>query len=325
MDLGKDCRGWKLLQDSSSIPSCLGRVTGVGSANAYGSASPSCLSEMLSDLALTLRPELASDDDARWHASIVRGAADPGDLRPSAGMKDQYVADVNDFYKYALLRELANAHDGRLIVAWMRTPPDATRDGRHLEYLERPELFRPMDPELFDALQQLVRADMRAVAAVEERDVVPAAAFCSELIRDDATERAEWFARLRSVRCPGDLVFFDPDNGLAVPSVRSGRRGSCKYLYWSELAEALQADRSACIYQHYARRRRAVYLEELGERMRDLRPGTEVAAVMTPRVAFMLAGTRKQIDVFCDAASGLIARCPGTMQWWRLQGVSATV
>jgi len=170
-----------------------------------------------------------------------------------------------------------------------------------------------MDPDVFDALKEIVRDDVRTVAAVEEREIVPASAFRSELIIDSATHRAEWFAELRRTWGPGDLVFFDPDNGLAVPSVPEGRRNSSKYLYWSELADALGDDRSTCVYQHFARRKRGAHLNELGARIRELRVGVEVAAVTTPRVAFVLAGRRERVDVLRRAAARVVARAQGAM------------
>jgi hypothetical protein len=309
----EDCGGREMQQNSLSAASCLGRVAGVRSAHAHRSACDPGFRNVLSNLALAFGTKLSADDDACRHAPIVRREAALGDLRRSASVKDQYVGDVNDFYKYALLRELAPAHNGRLIVAWMRTPGDGTGDGRHLAYLQRPNIFRRIDPNLFDALQEIVRHQARTVAAVEERGIVPASAFHSEPIADNAAKRTEWFAGLGRILKPGDLVFFDPDNGLAVRSVPPGRKNSAKYLYWSELAEALQDERSVCIYQHFGRRARDAHLKELADRIGGVRAGIEIAAVTTPRVAFLLAGTRDRLDVLRDAAWRLVARAQCNM------------
>jgi hypothetical protein len=307
-----------MLQDATCVTPRLSRMSGVWSAHADGSARSPRLYEMLRNLAFSLGAELAPDNDARWHAWIVRGAADSGAVARFRRMKDQYVGDVNDFYKYALLREMAGADDGRLVVAWMRTAPDATRDGRDLGYLASPERFRAVDPELFDRLSQVVVAGNRSLAAVEQRGILPAAAFYSELVSDDAAGRAEWFRRLRAILRPGDLVFFDPDNGLEVRSVRPGRQNASKYLHWLELSEALERKRSLCVYQHFARRPRVVHLEELAGGIRGLKPSVAVAFVVTPRVAFLLAGEAHPVENLCRAAQRVIARSPGTMSLLRL-------
>src|ERR1700722_7976579 len=65
-------------------------------------------------------------------------------------MKDQYVADVNDYLKYSLLRALSSAHAGTLHVCWMRTARDGRSDGSRLAYLADPAGFRSLGPIGFD-------------------------------------------------------------------------------------------------------------------------------------------------------------------------------
>ena len=62
-------------------------------------------------------------------------------------MKNQYVADVNDFLKYAFLRAVAK-RDLHLTVVWMLTASDAGTDGQRLRYLADPGRFRQVDPLL---------------------------------------------------------------------------------------------------------------------------------------------------------------------------------
>jgi hypothetical protein len=65
-------------------------------------------------------------------------------------MKEQYVGDLNDYRKYALLRALAAGGENRIAVAWMLTPPDDRNDGNKRAYLDQPEKHRRFDPDLFD-------------------------------------------------------------------------------------------------------------------------------------------------------------------------------
>jgi hypothetical protein len=69
-------------------------------------------------------------------------------------VKEQYVGDVNDYRKYALLRALADGGRTKIGVAWMLTPPDGRPDGNMLAYLEKPS-FRTFDPGLFDLMRQV--------------------------------------------------------------------------------------------------------------------------------------------------------------------------
>jgi hypothetical protein len=229
-------------------------------------------------------------------------------------MKDQYVGDVNDFCKYALLRELSGAIEGRLVVAWMLTAADGRTDGRHLSYLQRPETYRSPDPELFDQLACLLESGERSVAAVEAADILPGARFHSDRLDGSQQRRGEWFAKLAASVRPRDLVFFDPDNGLAVSSVPPGRRDSCKYLYWQELRKMLALGGTVCVYQHFPRRERVAYLRDLSERIRALNDRVDVHAVGSSRVAFILAGSQPMFGRLTDAAHRVVERLPGVLR-----------
>jgi hypothetical protein len=65
-------------------------------------------------------------------------------------MKEQYVGDINDYRKYALLRALAGGGKIKIGVCWMLTPRDNRSDGNKLNYLKNPNKWRRYDPSLFD-------------------------------------------------------------------------------------------------------------------------------------------------------------------------------
>ena len=229
-------------------------------------------------------------------------------------MKDQYVGDINDFCKYALLRAMSAVHDGRLVVAWMLTPPDGRSDGGQIAYLKRPERFRTVDPDLFDGLAEQLTSRTRSVAAIEATGILAGASFHSTPLPDAAAERHSWFAELTENLQPRDLVFLDPDNGLAVPSVPVGRRHSAKYLYWGELETVLADGRSACIYQHFPRRERVAFVRELRDRIEALIPGIATGAVGSPRVAFILAAPPSDLRRLMGAAVRVTERLPGLLR-----------
>ena len=221
-------------------------------------------------------------------------------------MKNQYVGDINDYLKYGLLRDLARGELG-LGVVWMLTPSDSRNDGRRLSYLSQRSKYRPIDPALFDSLGQIVYSDSRTVHAVEGAGLLPASAYVSGELHDDLTRRYGYFTGVWTVTQGSKLVFFDPDNGLAVASVRKGSRASSKYLYWDELETAYSQEASVVVYQHFPRRTRALFLKELASRCRDVVGAGHVSALVTSHVAFVvLSQPRHEIEL--DARLRAFAR-----------------
>lgn len=203
-------------------------------------------------------------------------------------MKNQYFGDINDYRKYGLLRALCG-DELSLAVCWMLTADDGSADGRRLEYLDRPLLYRPLDPPLFDLLQEAVLRDAdRRVARVESSNLLPGAAFHSDLLTDDAAEREGYFRTAMRCASGQDLLFFDPDNGLEVKSIPPDSRGSCKYLYHAEFAAAWKVGHSLLVYQHFPRVDRRKYLRKLAEKTMAALGAKRMVAAWTSHVAFLL-------------------------------------
>jgi len=223
-------------------------------------------------------------------------------------MKNQYVADINDYRKYGLLRILAG--ECSLGVWWMRTLDDGGGDGQKLAYLADPARWRHHDPALFDGLARIIAGGGRGVARVESSGLVPAR-FFAEITPDDRAERVEHFARAAGALAGADLVFVDPDNGLEVGSVSYGGRRSGKYLFWHEAAALSARGQSLLIYQHFPRRERSAYLRELGVAMLDRLGVPEAVVFRTPHVAFLLAIQARHADGLRRAARVVRARWAG--------------
>jgi hypothetical protein len=201
-------------------------------------------------------------------------------------VKDQYVGDINDYLKYALLRRLAGTTG--LAIGWMLTASDERRDGQRLTYLQRPAVYRSIDPILFDLLAELVMSEQRSVAAVQASRLLGESAYLSELLKHDVVTRDAYFERLAVVSKGHGTVFFDPDNGLEVPSVPRGHRSSPKYLYWHEVAATFRQGHSLVIYQHFPRKPRQAFLASVFARARSEIGCTEVLAFTTPHTAFLV-------------------------------------
>lgn len=227
-------------------------------------------------------------------------------------MKDQYYGDVNDFYKYGLLRGLTG--ELRAAVCWMLTQSDGSTDGRFVEYLRQPLRWRDLDPDLFDHLRDKVLLHgERAVGLFEASGLLPEASYYSRITPDDAGERQAWFSGfLRSAEGAG-LVFFDPDNGLQVKSVPYGKPRSSKYLYWPELEATFAAGHSLLVFQYFVRQKREPFVERLAAEMARRCDGATLWSFWTPRVVFLLAARPSHESVMGRAASGIEAQWDGTI------------
>ncbi len=84
-------------------------------------------------------------------------------------MRHDYVGDVGDFGKYALLTALAG-EDLRLGVVWyLNVCAESNNDGSFTEYGH----LRSCDPALYDKLLKIVRSQKRSLEEVEVSAVLP--------------------------------------------------------------------------------------------------------------------------------------------------------
>jgi len=205
-------------------------------------------------------------------------------------MKIQYFGDVNDYRKYALLRLLAKEGGFKIGVCWMLTDRDERSDGSNRRYLQQPEAWQGFDPELFEVLKTVPNPPSEAdLQRVERQGLIPEAIYFEDLTPDAMTERNKFHHDCSAGLARANLVFFDPDNGLEVPSRWKGRKGSSKYVYQDEIAAHSAAGRSALIYQHYPRKEREAFTAETAERLGTLLAGASVWSFVTPHVVFFLA------------------------------------
>lgn len=216
-------------------------------------------------------------------------------------MKEQYVGDVNDYRKYALLRLLGRS-GLRLGVCWMLTPNDGRSDGNKLGYLDQPKQ-EPHDPELF-ALLRRVRGepDARRLILIEGSEILPRAVFVNTIVPEPLFERQLWFKQASAALADTDLIFFDPDNGIEVGSVAKGRRHSSKYVYRDELAATYRAGHSLLVYQHFQRKERESFIQSVADDLRRVAVDAEVWAVRTSHVVFMLVIQPRHLPALSAAA-----------------------
>lgn len=195
-------------------------------------------------------------------------------------MQDQYVGDVGDFGKYGLLRHLCDPQKSpalRLGVVWYLVSNEPGRaDGKFINYLDptsrNKRRFRECDPELWDALLQIVcEKKARTVAEIEASRILPARTRFFSLRRDEVSE-SEWLAGAIHAMRECEVVFLDPDNGLQVDSVRKNSGKAGKYVFFDHILSFLKQEPSLVI--HHLPRLRTADAEtaaRLGQ-LRELRP-----------------------------------------------------
>lgn len=208
-------------------------------------------------------------------------------------MNDQYVGDVGDFTKVALLQALgaARGEDGRalrLAVLWWATRAAGGKsgDGRHLDYIHSTE-FMAADGELVLGLRKVLSAGRR-IASLEESGLFPAETVFHGAPLDGqrgplsrSELRARWLAEADAVARQGDVVFLDPDNGLAGPGRSVERANARKYVFEAEVRQLTRPTQSLVLYHHASRvgthREQAQWLRD---RLRALLPSHAAPVVL---------------------------------------------
>lgn len=204
-------------------------------------------------------------------------------------MKNRYFGDIYDYFKYALLRRLTEVEGISTAVCWMLTEDDGGKDGHRTDYLREPERWSSFEPRVFEFLRhQVLERKTRNVRVIEKSKVLPKCRFYSGILTDDGVKRQRYFDQFLEFARGAAVVFFDPDNGIEVGSVKYGRRNSSKYLYWNEIELALRANHSLLVYQHLPPQPRGPLIRHVTRGLLQVNRGGAVFAIRTGKVAFFL-------------------------------------
>ncbi len=226
-------------------------------------------------------------------------------------MKLQYLGDVSDYRKFALLRLLARAGGFKIGVCWMLTGADARSDGNRRAYLQQPAKWRAFDAELFDRLADVPNSpDLGDLGRIEVDGTIMNATFFNDETPDDRAGRETSHRACMTKFIGCDLAFFDPDNGLDVLSCRRGWKNSSKYAFVDELADHYAAGRSVLVYQHFPRQLRPAFLVNVCRRLSDALPGAALWVFETAHVAFVLAARPEHVGRIETAAREITERWP---------------
>ena len=192
-------------------------------------------------------------------------------------MKHQYVGDIGDYGKYALLQYLAD--DGIQVgVNWYLTENDNTTDGSLRDYLsdDRSDGEKRYNPALFEKLKPIGEKEKsnRSIHDVEKSGIIPNAVFFNEEINRNAL--SEWHKKSMDKLRKADLIFADPDNGILIPAKENNRAKSEKYAFISELHKYYDRNQDVVYYCHKGRRKNDVWKSTLEAFNNDNERGAKI-------------------------------------------------
>lgn len=223
-------------------------------------------------------------------------------------VQHHFVGDVGDFGKYGLLRVLAGVRppsEPRLALGVVWYVPagsvGSAADGQKLAYLSQPHRFRDCDPGLFDALGRLVDARNRCLDAVEASGTLgDGTIFRDEPVPQDLRSRERWLKETVEAMRGRDIVFLDPDKGLAPPSAGPN---SAEHAYIRELKAFVQLRQTVVVYHHLGRQaKHTAQMRGWAERLKH-----ELGLDAKPHVLWYRKGTARAYFVIpADAHAGTI-------------------
>lgn len=171
-------------------------------------------------------------------------------------MKDQYFGDFGDYQKISLLKKL-QAQNLFITTYWMKTKDDSSTDGKHVTYLDKPELWEKFESEIYSFIYEKVATKKRLLSHIEESTFCSGIRFISNYIEDTTTR--EYILESLCSDTESDIIFFDPDNGIEVAS--TNKKNLHKYVMWNEIISTYNSGKSVLVYQHFSRVNREVFIK----------------------------------------------------------------
>ena len=159
-------------------------------------------------------------------------------------MNDEFACDIGDYGKYGLLRVLKQVGGFQLGIAWMKTKTKTGTSSKLPHTFDsldtskkKNESLATCDPELYQILKSLVDDNKWTIADIQESGALPAGtiyfdklldfggmpAVGKKAMNDRLAFRSDWFERALNCLQGTKLVFFDPDTGIEIPSMKRHR------------------------------------------------------------------------------------------------------
>lgn len=168
-------------------------------------------------------------------------------------MNKCYFGNFQDFCKYGLLRELAkfaDSHKFNLHFCQMITADDNTRirSEEDFSYLQNDGLAR-YDEKLFYRLKRWrAKAPRGPYQWARESARIVSAKHNNKLIPKEEVARKNYFGETIAAAKRGDVIFFNPDYGLAFAD-RMLKENAPRYLKAEEIGDCVKSGVSVLFYQ----------------------------------------------------------------------------
>lgn len=237
-------------------------------------------------------------------------------------MQDKFVADEGDFGKYGLLRTLAGIEPKakpryRLGIIWYFGDDGEPHDA-DLDYLSETREFRHFDKELFRHLQHMDEMQTRTVEEVKKQGFLRRRRFLGRntvFFADDVPDgqgRDGWLSLALETTRKTDIVFLDPDNGLATPKMEAKDRRLRTHTYLDEVMPLVARRQTVVVYQSYRRGDGYERKEELrkwrDERLAELDLFERPRVVGTSKRAFVVLPASHHVEHIDRRLRGFLTR-----------------
>ena len=168
-------------------------------------------------------------------------------------MRDEYVGDIGDFGKYALLRALCGKPKSpglnlNMGVVWYFNK-DAGKHGHFTNYLFRQFPMAKVDLCVYNTLAHLVSSGKRKVSELEQTKILPVNPdnYFRDNVPSDVKCRDKWANRAIEATDGVDLIFLDPDTGIEP---KNPSKPLSEYVRKAELKCFIAQNQSVVVYQN---------------------------------------------------------------------------
>lgn len=144
-----------------------------------------------------------------------------------------------------------------------------------------PEYYNS-DPELCDFLKKSINEDSRNIAGMRSFERFKDIKFYEDLLDiEDITgrtpegrnervrRRKDWFSSSLMELSDVDIIFCDPDNGIASQKMKLTGKNSVKFVFQYEIERMIDTGFSLVIYNHRDRSKEEYYLEKIMNAYKD--------------------------------------------------------
>lgn len=189
-------------------------------------------------------------------------------------MKNQYFGDIGDYSKFVLISQLLRS-GLKLGLNWYLTKNDGKTDGKHIDYLNKQDYYNS-DTELCDFLKKSINEDSRNIAETRSFERFKDIKFYEDLLDIEdisgrtpvgrnvrVRRREDWFSSSLMELSDVDIIFCDPDNGIASQKMKLTGKNSVKFVFLDEIEKMIDAGFSLVVYNHRDRSKEEYYLERI--------------------------------------------------------------